>query len=213
MLLSEKIGVAVVLAVVVTVYAGAAVSGATVLLERSGLRRPGTRTEKRLRVALFTAAGLGTAALCYAAWVEPYWPRVTVVELHSAKIPEGHSGIRIVHVSDLHADPVVRLEGRLPGLIAAEEPDAIVFTGDAINSADGLEVFKDCFRQLSAIAPTLAVRGNWDVWYWKEVDLFGGTGAVDPGHQAAGKCPPGRLPAGLDHDRCRPGGVKIPTPL
>ena len=30
--------------------------------------------------------------------------------------------------------------------------------------------------KLAAIAPTWAVRGNWDVWYWSDVDLFGGTG-------------------------------------
>jgi len=29
--------------------------------------------------------------------------------------------------------------------------------------------------RLAAIAPTYAVRGNWDVWYWGELDLFGGT--------------------------------------
>ena len=51
-----------------------------------------------------------------------------------------------------------------------------MFTGDTINSLSGLPVWKRFATRLSAIAPTVAVRGNWDVWYWGDVDLFGGTG-------------------------------------
>jgi predicted MPP superfamily phosphohydrolase len=30
--------------------------------------------------------------------------------------------------------------------------------------------------KIAAIAPTFAVRGNWDAWFWRSVDLYGGTG-------------------------------------
>jgi len=43
--------------------------------------------------------------------------------------------------SDLHSDPKARLEPRLPTALAAEDPDVIVFTGDSINSPEGLPVF------------------------------------------------------------------------
>jgi predicted MPP superfamily phosphohydrolase len=61
-------------------------------------------------------------------------------------------------------------------VIAAEKPDLIVFTGDALNSPAGLPIFMDCLTKIAAIAPTFAVRGNWDVRYWFDLDLFGGTG-------------------------------------
>jgi uncharacterized protein len=62
---------------------------------------------------------------------------------------------------------------------AAEKPDLIVFTGDAINSPGGAPVFRRLMTALAKIAPTYAVRGNWDAWYWSKVDLFTGTGAVE----------------------------------
>src|SRR5262249_40587304 len=40
----------------------------------------------------------------------------------------------------------------------------------------GLFIFKRSMSELSRIASVFAVRGNWDVWYWNELDLFGGTG-------------------------------------
>jgi predicted MPP superfamily phosphohydrolase len=54
-----------------------------------------------------------------------------------------------------------------------------VFTGDAINAPSGLDNFRALMTRLAAIAPTYAVRGNWDVWYWSRLDLFGGTGVVE----------------------------------
>ena len=122
---------------------------------------------------------VGVACLAYARLVEPYWLEVTHVRVATAKLMRGAKPIRIVHISDVHSDPQVRLEERLPDVIAAEQPDAIVFTGDAINSQDGLANFRALMTRLSKIAPTYAVRGNWDVWYWRDVDLFGGTGVVE----------------------------------
>ncbi len=86
-----------------------------------------------------------------------------------------------MHLSDLHSDAVPRLEERLPALVATERPDRILFTGDSINSPEGLPVFRRCLTALAKIAPTYVVRGNWDVWWWAELDLFGGTGAINLG--------------------------------
>ncbi len=52
-----------------------------------------------------------------------------------------------------------------------------MFSGDAVNAPAGVQTFKRCIARLAAIAPTFVVRGNWDVWYWKDLDLFSGTGA------------------------------------
>lgn len=36
--------------------------------------------------------------------------------------------------------------------------------------------FQNCITEIAKIAPTFAVRGNWDVWYWYNQNLFEGTG-------------------------------------
>ena len=151
------------------------------ILVRLALRRLGRATLSSGRAAaLFRRLILGLAALgivCIAyGFVEPYWPQVTLVRIKTRKLPAGSPPIRIVHISDLHSDRFTRLEHRLPAIIASEKPDLIVFTGDSVNSPQGLSNFKNCMSRLAKVAPTFAVRGNWDVWYSSDLDLFGGTG-------------------------------------
>lgn len=163
--------------VIGTVY-GLAVLG----LFRCGLRgwlRRGAEPSRRQVIfhrVVYGLAGFGLLCIAYGFWIEPYWVQVTRTRITSPKLPKGSRPIRIVHLSDLHCDPTARLEERLPDLIAAEKPDVIVFSGDAINSRGGLPVFKACMTRLAAIAPTFVVRGNWDAWFWSSIDLFDGTG-------------------------------------
>jgi len=117
----------------------------------------------------------------------------------------------------MHSDPSPRLEDRLPALIAAEHPDLVVYTGDSINSPEALPVFRRCMTRIAEIAPTFAVRGNWDSWYWRDIDLFGGTGVreldghagevdvagtavwvagVPVGHESLAEAALGEVPAG-----------------
>ena len=126
---------------------------------------------------VLTLAGVGLLCFGYGYFVEPYWLSVTHVSINSPKLTLGSRPIRIVHISDLHSDPKPRLEERLPRAIAAEQPDLIVFTGDSINSPAGLPVFRECLTELAKIAPTFVVKGNWDAWYWHDLNLFAGTGA------------------------------------
>lgn len=107
------------------------------------------------------------------AFYEPYVPEVTRTVLESPKLTEE---IRIVHISDLHSDPMVRLEERLPEIIGGLRPDVVVVTGDGINSMGGLANFRACMRNLAGICPTFGVRGNWEVWWFSEVDVYAGTG-------------------------------------
>jgi uncharacterized protein len=134
----------------------------------------------RSRRALWTdrcvlgGAALVVGALGYGFW-EPYRPEVTRVKIASPKLRSG-GPIRLVQLSDLHSDREPRLEESLPGIVAGLRPDLIVFTGDAINTRRGLQHFRRLMTRLAAIAPTFAVRGNWDVWWFGGADLFGGTG-------------------------------------
>jgi predicted MPP superfamily phosphohydrolase len=152
------------------------------ILVRVALRRFGCATKLSsgkvavsFRRLILGLAAVGSLCIAYG-FIEPYWPQVTHLRIESRKMPAKSAPIRIVQLSDLHSDPKPRLEQRLPSIIAAEEPDLIVFTGDSVNSPGGLPVFRECMTQLARIAPTFAVRGNWDVWYSSELDLFGGTG-------------------------------------
>lgn len=127
------------------------------------------------RVALLAGAA-GTLCIAYGRLVEPYWPEVTRVRLESPKLKGAARPLRLVLLSDLHSDPTPRLEERLPDLVRSLEPDAIVFTGDAVNSPGGLPVFKACVSRLAKLAPTFAVKGNWDVRIVPGLDHYGGTG-------------------------------------
>ncbi len=165
--------------VVTLVLVGAA--GETLLLLRARFRRPPGdpppgRLRRCVRATLLGLGGLGVACLLYGRFVEPFWPEVTRHRVESPRLRPGTGPVRIVHVTDLHCDPVKRLEDRLVELVAAERPDLIVYTGDSLNAEAALPHFRECMTRLAAIAPTFAVRGNWDVWYWRLLDLFGGTG-------------------------------------
>lgn len=183
-LLAEKIRIAIFAGSVLAVVACALAFLVHALLVR--LRRarghptpPLGRWTRRVRAASFALVLLGAGCFAYARLIEPFWPEVSHVEVETERLPAGSHPIRIVHISDVHSDPEVRLEERLPAIISSQRPDLIVFTGDSINSPAGLGNFRALMTRLDRIAPTYAVRGNWDVWYSGGIDLFGGTGVTE----------------------------------
>lgn len=160
------------------VYLLAAIALVRMLLQRFGYATLSkSPKQKWLRRIVLSFAGLGLLCMAYAYFIEPYWLSVSRVSIMSPKLPRGSQPIRIVHISDIHSDPKPRLERRLPEAIAAERPDIIVYTGDSLNSPEGLPVFRECLTSLAKIAPTFVVKGNWDAWYWYQLNLFGETGA------------------------------------
>lgn len=183
MLISERLRLVLFLAVVVLIYARAARVLFGLAARRLDRPRPDpdpaalaaaaataswTRWCDRL---VLTAAMAGALCAAYG-FVEPYRPVVTHVRILTPKLAKGARPVRIVQISDLHSDPRPRLEERLPGIIAAQSPNLIVFTGDAINSPRGLPVFQACMVKLAALAPTFAVKGNWDTWFWSDLRPF-----------------------------------------
>lgn len=153
------------------VYLAALAFGIHALLHRSIGR--GLRWARRVVLSL---AAFGVGCFAYAWRIEPYRLEVTHTRVATAKTTRV---VRIVQISDVHSDPAPRLEDELPDVIAGEHPDIIVFTGDAINTPRGLDNFRTLMKRLAAIAPTYAVRGNWDIWYWSRLELFDGTGVVE----------------------------------
>lgn len=118
---------------------------------------------RRWRAAVLVLGSLGACCVAYGLWVEPGWVEVTHVRLPLRRMTRTAAAVRVVQVSDLHVDRAPGLELRVPGLVAAERPDLIVFTGDCVNAPAGRERFLACMRALAQIAPLYAVEGNWDV--------------------------------------------------
>ena len=135
-----------------------------------------TRLLLGLRRFILGLAALGALCILYGFNVEPHWLEVTHVRLASPKFPAGSRPFRLVLFGDTHMTRVAGLEERLPDLIAAEKPDAILFAGDSMNSSWALARFKRLQVRLSQIAPTFTVKGNWDGGYWQDKDIFGKTG-------------------------------------
>jgi predicted MPP superfamily phosphohydrolase len=146
---------------------------ATWLLARSRvLRQPLEPARRRIAVG-FAALGLVLVGLwCYARYVEPTWLRVRHHTIALGGLAEPR---KVVVFSDLHSDPRFATEDRLVAAIEAEHPDAIVFLGDALNRAGRAAHFRQTLARLHAPVK-LAIRGNWDVWFWSDIDLFAGTG-------------------------------------
>jgi len=123
-------------------------------------------------------AGGGIACMAWGYFFEPYRLEVTRTRITSPKLRGAKRPIRLVHISDLHCDPKLRNEPKLPGVISDLEPDLIVYTGDSINSLDGLPNFRNCLTRIAAVAPTFVSRGNWDTYFGK-ADYFSDTGATE----------------------------------
>lgn len=173
----QVLGLTIFVGCVIAVFALSAALLAGFIADRAAGREPHPLSKRDMCVLLL--AGIGSLCILYGYFIEPYWLAVETIRLTSGKIRSGDRPVRIVQVSDLHCDPETRLEERLPDVIAPMKPDIIVFTGDAINTPAGLPIFRKCLTQLAKIAPTYVVKGNWDAWYFKDLDRFGNTGATE----------------------------------
>ena len=161
-LMGESTAVLLFVCAVAAVYLFAACAVVRLLLRRFGRVGPPTGAGRIAEWGSLVLAAVGLACFAYGHYVEPYWPEVTRVRVESPKLRGAGRPVRVVHISDLHCDPEPRLEERLPDIIAAERPDLIVYTGDSLNSPEGLPVLRKLLPRLAAVAPTYAVRGNWD---------------------------------------------------
>jgi len=115
---------------------------------------------KRWLIFLLLVALLGG----YAALVEPYWLEVTH---HTVRAPAGvhlAAPLKIAHLSDLHTAGLGRREKRLLAILAAEQPDLIVITGDSLANGGAYKESRALLSKLHAPLGVYAVRGNWENW-------------------------------------------------
>jgi len=159
----------------VVLVPGALLSVALRALSRRFSPRPGaTLFDQRWFMAAVVAANLAlVGCVLYARYVEPRWIGVRRLELPTPKVSQR---VRIVLFSDVHSDARFDVDERVAQAINAEDADVVIFAGDALNQASRLPAFRQALAAIHARSARLAIRGNWDVWYWDELDLFGGTG-------------------------------------
>ncbi len=91
--------------------------------------------------------------------------KVFNVPIKFPDLPKAFDGFKIVQISDVHSgsfDNISEVE-RAVGIIQAQKPDMIVFTGDWVNSfADELKPYVSIFKSLKAPFGKYAIWGNHD---------------------------------------------------
>jgi predicted MPP superfamily phosphohydrolase len=125
-------------------------------------------------VVIHVLAAVIVLCVLYGYFIEPYWIEVKTVEITTPKLKAAY--FRIVQISDMHCETKPRDESKLVRIINDLTPDVIIFTGDTLNTPEALGLFKDTMKNLKANLAKIAVRGNYDVWYWRDIDLYSGTG-------------------------------------
>ena len=135
--------------------------------ETEQLPAPGSLLSRRrfLARATYAYVGAGTALSAYGIWSAYRLPQVTRRTLVFPDLPPGLDGLKLLHLSDLHAG--IHLgEDVMQEIVAqanALRPDLIVQTGDMIDiSRAYIPPYVRAFRGLSAPLGVVTVLGNHD---------------------------------------------------
>ena len=123
---------------------------------------------------VYAAAGLGLSG--YGIWSAERLPVVTHRTLFFPDLPPGLDGIRIAHLSDVHAG--IHMErAKMEAIVAqtnALRPDLICQTGDMIDiAATYIPDYVRAFRELRAPLGVVTVLGNHDRYTGEEAVIRG----------------------------------------
>jgi hypothetical protein len=144
--------------------------------KRLGLARGRSWVERpTARLVLLGLLALALLLAVHGRFVEPRWLAVRTLRLGGAPAA-GEEPVRVVAISDLHTEGWRRPWSELAGKVNALAPDLVLLLGDTLNRPAGLPAFKRALAAMRARHGKLAVRGNWDVWYWHGLPLLEGTG-------------------------------------
>ena len=96
----------------------------------------------------------------------------TVTQVELSGLPDGFDGLRIAHLSDLHGHEYGENSADLLAMVAEQEPDLIVLTGDLIDQNSQITMVSALAKGLVSIAPTYYVTGNheWSVEWGGSAD-------------------------------------------
>ena len=140
-----------------------------------GLAKDGSSTDTPITRSVFLswlgmAAGGGLFGSLVWGFGNRYRYRTERLSLRFDNLPEAFRGLRIVHISDIHAGSFTDKKSVEKGVekILAEKPDLILFTGDLVNdSAEEMRDYKDVFSRLSAPMGVFSCLGNHDYGDYK----------------------------------------------
>lgn len=130
----------------------------------------------------YAYAGAGLALSAYGLWEGERLPEITRRTLYFDNLPPGLEGLKILHLSDVHAGIHMHLEKmqRLVAQASALAPDLVLQTGDMIDiSPSFIPDYVRAFRELSAPLGVITGLGNHD--------HYTGTAKVIKGVQDAGQ--------------------------
>ncbi len=113
------------------------------------------------------AASLGVLVVTSGAGVRAAYgdPEVTRLEIPLQDLPPGFDGLRIAHLTDMHAGPLVHasLLRRWRVMAERERPELLLFTGDFVDSLPReIEPLLEAFRDFPAPLGRFAILGNHD---------------------------------------------------
>jgi predicted MPP superfamily phosphohydrolase len=117
---------------------------------------------------------IGIVCFIYGYFIEPYWLQVNKFEIRTQKLSA--ASFRIVQISDLHCDKRLLNEEKIVKIVNSLKPDVIVFSGDSINTPKAMRRFQKTLSDLRAGFGKFAVRGNFEICFWKNLPVFDNTG-------------------------------------
>jgi uncharacterized protein len=137
--------------------------------------KPSRRKFLRRAAAAATAAAAGT--FFYTWRIEPHWVEIVRRDLPIVGLPSSLAGARLIHLSDLHAGPIVDQSYLLQTAekVAELEPDGVVLTGDLMSCCQRESIAKvvEVAKRLPETRlGRVAILGNHDYGQgWKQDDV------------------------------------------
>lgn len=165
----EKISILVFLLAIVTVYLLEAAVLANLITKKISPQKVKTRLLEKLAPFTHTLALLGICCFLYGYFIEPYWLEVKHISVQTEKLKQ--TSFRVVQLSDMHCNNKPLNEQKVVEITNSLKPDIIVFTGDSLNTPEGLDRFRQTLAQLQAKIAKYAVYGNVDIKYLTNLNL------------------------------------------
>ena len=121
------------------------------------------RISKRLRLIIIIKSVISFIAISVVTWglIENKSPKLTNYSIQSSRLPDSFDGYKIAQVSDLHNATIGKENVKVLDLLRIAEPDAILLTGDLIDSRKTkIDVAINFAKKANEIAPCYYVSGN-----------------------------------------------------
>jgi len=130
-------------------------------------RSAGLPRSEYIVVAISITALIAFLIMIYGMTIGRYNYKIERLNLSFNNLPTSFDGLKLVHISDIHAGSYDNNKGLSKGirLINKEEPDLILFTGDIVNDhKDEVQPYIEDINQLKSKYGTYAVLGNHDYY-------------------------------------------------